>query len=172
MKKLLLTLLLATGLFASPAIHKTEINQSIKDYYPLLKKSIQDNHMNVLYELDLLDKFKKSGYAEKFGKSFNRNNIEAIKTLLLCNGFVGNQVSNIDPDMMVLCPIKITLIQSNGKTTVTFIKSADMSPNEEVAKLLKTLDQVIVNTIELTHDKYMDQAAANIGPYDSQFEGN
>lgn len=171
MKKILLALLLllSTQAFAT-AIHETQINKPIDVYYPLLKKAIEDNKMHVLYEMDLLKKFEDSGYAKKFGTDFNKNNIQAIKTILICNGYVGNQVSNLDPKMMVLCPIKITLIQQGDKTLVSFVKNSDISKNDKINELLMQLDTVIINTIELTHDKYMEKAI--IDGTESQFEGN
>jgi len=147
-------LVMSTQAYSS-SIHKTIINKPISEYYPELKKAIEANRMHVIYEMDLLKKFKESGYAKKFGKDFNKNKVEVVKTLLICNGYVGNQVSNIDPRMMVLCPIKITLIQRDGKTTVTFVKSASLAKNKDVKALLVTLDEIIVHTINLTNDNYM-----------------
>jgi len=154
---LILLLLACTQVFAN-SIYKTEVKQSIEKYYPELKKAIEANRMHVIYEMDLLKKFKESGYAKKFGKDFNKNKVEGVKTLLICNGYVGNQVSNLDPRMMVLCPIKITLIQKNGKTVVSFVKSASLARNKQVRDLLQTLDEVIINTIALSSSKYMNKS--------------
>jgi len=164
-----LLMFLSSQVFAA-SIHETQVRKTIKEYYPELKKAIEDNNMHVIYELDLLERFKEAGYAEKFGNNFNKNNIVAIKTLLICNGYIGNQVSNIDTDMMVLCPIKITLIQIGKYTMVSFIKNSDLASNKEVEKLLAILDQTLVNTIALSHDSYMDNAESL--EIDSQFEGS
>jgi uncharacterized protein (DUF302 family) len=171
MKKLLLALLLvlSTSVYANE-IYKKEINLPIQEYFPRLKQAITANHMNVLYELNLIDKFKKSGYAKRFGKEFNKNKLKEVKTLLLCNGHVGNQVSNIDPDMMALCPIRLTLISQGKSTKVVFIKSSHVATSKKVKALLATLDQILINTIDLTIDPYMQDAQAHA--YDDQFSGN
>jgi len=156
-----------TSLLASE-IYKKEISLPIEKYYPKLKKAIRANHMNILYELDLLKKFKKSGYAKRFGKDFNKNHLKAVKTLLLCNGYVGNQISNIDPDMMALCPIRLTVISMASGTQVVFIKSDDLAKSRKVQRLLATLDEILIHTIDLTEDKYMHNAYTD----DQQFIGH
>jgi uncharacterized protein (DUF302 family) len=161
-------LALSSSLFAS-SIYKKEVPESLKSYLPKLKKSIKDNHMNILYEMDLMEKFKKSGYAKKFGADFNKNGITSVTTLLLCNGYVGNQVSNIDPDMMVLCPIKVTLIERGNTVTVSFVKNFEVATNREVKALLLTLDHILMHTIDLTIDQYMKDAITN-APEDAQFD--
>ncbi|MDO9266303.1 MAG: DUF302 domain-containing protein [Sulfurimonas sp.] len=159
MKKLLLSvlLLLASSSFANE-VYKKEVKTPYDVYIKELKEAIEKNHMNVLYELDLIKKFKDAGYAKKFGADFNKNQLTAATTILLCNGYIGNQISNIDAEMMALCPIKISVI-SNGKyTKIIYTKYKGASTNKEISALLETLDEVVINTIELTTDKYMEKA--------------
>lgn len=162
MKKLLLgiMLLLASSLFAND-VYKKEVNKPHDVYIKELKDAIEKNHMNVLYELDLIKKFNDSGYAKKFGADFNKNKITASTTLLLCNGYIGNQISNIDPEMMALCPIKVSVISDEKSTKIIYTKYKGASKNKEVAALLKILDEVVINTIELTTNKYMEKAFSN-----------
>lgn len=161
MKKIitaLLFVLLSANLFASELYTKV-VYDSLENYYPKLLKAISDNKMNVLYEMDLIKQFKDKGYEERFGKDFNKNNLQSIKTLLICNGYVGNQVSNIDPAMMALCPIKLTVVQeANKKLIVTFLRHDSIEISKEVKELLTTLDKILINTIDLTTDEYMQKA--------------
>jgi len=117
--------------------------------------------MHTIYELDLIERFKKAGYAKKLGKEFNKNNVKSVKTLLLCNGYVGNKVSNIYPTMMGVCPIRVTLISNGNRTKVVFVKNAHLAKNKEVKALLTTLDDIVKNTIDLTIDRYMQDAYAD-----------
>ena len=156
-----------TALFAGE-IYTKEISLPIEKYYPKLKKAITSNHMNILYEIDLLKKFKKSGYLEKFGEDFNKNHLKAVKTVLLCNGYVGNQISNIDPDMMALCPIRLTVISTASGTRVVFVKSDHLAKSRKVQRLLATLDEILIHTIDLTEDNYMHNAYTD----DHQFIGH
>ncbi len=164
-----LFLLLSVNLFASEFYTKV-IYEPLESYYPKLKKAIDENHMNILYEMDLIKQFKDEGYSEKFGKDFNKNNLQGVKTLLICNGYVGNQVSNLDPKMMALCPIRLTIIEENKKLTVTFLRHDTIETSKEIKSLLTKLDTILKNTIDLTTDEYMKKA--NISSYESIHEGN
>jgi len=172
MKTIILTILLtlSANLFASDFYTKV-IYEPIETYYPKFKAAIKKNHMNVLYELDLIKQFKDKGYPAKFGKEFNTNKLDGVKTVLVCNGYVGNQVSNIDPIMMALCPIRVTLIKEGGRTTVVFLKHSSVSAPKKIKDLLITLDNVIINTIDLLDDKYMQNSVRD-GGYESIHEGN
>ncbi|MCX6051688.1 MAG: DUF302 domain-containing protein [Campylobacterales bacterium] len=167
MKKILLVLfLLASSVIAADNIYKIEVNEEYDVYYPKLKKELEINHINVISEMDLIQRFTEAGYAKKFGKNFNKNNIEKATSLILCNGYIGNQVSNIDVAMMAFCPIRLTVLKQGNKTIVLYVKSAPNASNPEVVTLLNTLDEVVINTVNLTKDAYMQKA------YSSGFEPN
>ena len=167
-KLIIIMLMLSSTHLCASNIYQKNVDLPIEKYYPKLKAAIQSNHMNILYELDLLEKFKKSGYVEKFGEDFNRNHLKSVKTLLLCNGYVGNQISNIDPDMMALCPIRLTLISKASGTKVVFMKSSHLARSKKIKQLLATLDEILIHTIDLTVDSYMKDAFSD----DHQFMGH
>src|SRR3990167_3793289 len=86
MKKLLLgdLLLLASSSFANE-VYKKEVATPHDVYMKEFKSAIEKNHMNVLYELDLIKKFKDAGYAKKFGAYFNKNKLTAATTIKFFN---------------------------------------------------------------------------------------
>lgn len=158
MKKTLLGLmLLACASFAAD-VYKKEVKTPHDVYMKEFKAAVAKNHMNVLYELDLVEKFTNAGYAKKFGADFNKNKLTGATTILLCNGYIGNQVSNIDPDAMAYCPIKVSVLSDARGTKVIYTKYAGQSKNQKINSLLKTLDTVVINTIDLTTNKYMNKA--------------
>lgn len=160
MKKIvfILLLLLSSSLMAQGTIYKKVINEHYDLYFPKLKKAIETNHMNIISEMDLMSRFKEAGYDKKFGKDFNKNKLDKATSLIVCNGFVGNQISNIDVTMMAFCPIRITVMQQGSKTIVVFIRASGIATNPKVSSLLKSLDDVIVHTIDLTVDKFMEKS--------------
>ncbi len=42
---------------------------------------------------------------------YNRSKLSAIRSMVFCNGWYANQVSNKDPHMLALCPLHMTLIE-------------------------------------------------------------
>jgi len=169
MKKILLALLLVSYVVAGDNIYKKVVNENYDSYYPKLKKELEINHVNVISEMDLIERFTQAGYAKKFGKDFNKNHLEKVTSLILCNGYIGNQVSNIDVTMMAFCPIRLTVLKQGDKTIVLYVKSAPNASNPKVVSLLKTLDTVVINTVNLTKDSYMQKAYSNtFGPNNAE----
>ena len=70
--------------------------------------------------------------------------------------------------MMALCPIRLTVISTASGTQVVFIKSDDLAKSRKVQRLLATLDEILIHTIDLTEDKYMHNAYTD----DQQFIGH
>ena len=69
------------------------------------------------------------GFAEKWGDDYNRNKLTEIRSMVFCNGWYANKVSNLDPDMLGFCPLHLTLIEREGKTTVLFNRPSVMAQN-------------------------------------------
>ena len=59
---------------------------------------------------------------KKFGKKFNTSALENVRTMVACNGKLGNAVMNADPSMMAYCPVRLTLTEKDGKTSVLFVR--------------------------------------------------
>lgn len=170
MKKVLVAMfLLISSVIAGDNVYKKVVNESYETYYPKLKKELEINHVNVVAEMDLIERFTQAGYAKKFGKDFNKNHLEKATSLTLCNGYIGNQVSNIDITMMAFCPIRLTILKQGDQTIVLYVKSAPSASNPKVINLLKTLDTVVINTVNLTKDPYMQKAYSNtFGPNNAE----
>lgn len=148
-------MVLGTNVMAHGLWSKT-VNEPLESYYPKFKESLAKNQMHTVLEMDLLQRFE-DNYAKKYGKEFNKNNYSKIISLVVCNGAIGVEVANNDKMFMALCPVRITIIEQNGKTTVSFIKAASVTKGTKVEKLMKILDQTIIDTVNLTENKYMER---------------
>ena len=147
MKKILVTILiLGVSLFADTVYSKT-YDQSTKDLYPKLLKAFDNAHLIVVSEIDILAKFKKAGLPKKFGKNFNTNDLTAIKAIIACNGFFGNEIANSDPKMMAFCPVRVTLIEKDGKTTIMYVKPQVSSNESKASAILEKLSSKVIKTI-------------------------
>ena len=147
MKKLLLTLLLMLTPLMADSVYKLTLNEKVDSVYTKLMSSLDNNHLIVVTEIDILGKFKKAGLPKKFGKEFNTNNLTAIKAIIACNGYFGNYIANADPDMMGLCPVRITLIEKDGKTTILFVKPTTVSGNSKANKMIAKLESKVISAI-------------------------
>jgi len=154
MKKFILPLLIVVIFFVtliplmSDKMYKHTINEKAEIIYPKLLESLEKNKLIVVSEIDILDKFKHAGLPEKFGKEFNANKLTTIKTIIACNGWFGNYISNADINMMGLCPVKITLIEKDGKTTILFVKPTTVSGDSKANATIAQLEAKLISSIE------------------------
>ena len=140
-------LLLVSSLNAHD-VYVKEVAQSTKTLYPKVLKALADNMLIVVSEIDILGKFEHAGLPKRFGKNFNTNNLEAIKAIIVCNGYFGNEVANSDPEMMALCPLRITIIQQNGKSKILFARPSALSKGSKANAILKKLEERVIFALE------------------------
>jgi len=148
MKKLILTLLLLLSPLMANGMYKLTLNQKSAFVYPKLLASLDANHLVVISQIDILAKFKHAGLPKKFGKDFNTNNLTAIKAIIACNGGFGNAIANADTNMMGLCPIKLTMIEKDGKTTILFVKPSNIAQGSKAEVIAKKLEAKVISAIE------------------------
>ena len=146
MKNIIFVLLLATSLFGNE-VFKLTIDKNINKIYPQLINALENSHLIVVSEIDILDKFKHAGLPKKFGKEFNTSELTAIKAIIACNGFYGNYISNADPEMMAICPIRITIIEKDGKTTLLFIKPSHLAKDSKALNIVLKLENKVISVL-------------------------
>ena len=146
MKKLLLILSFSLSLWANGVYVKT-VDAPLNEVYTKLLSSFDKANLVVVSEINILEKFKHAGLPEKFGKNFNTNNLTGIKAIIACNGWFGNEVANADPLMMGFCPIRVTLIEKDGKTSILFVKPTLAPKSSSAYAILKKLDTKVISAI-------------------------
>lgn len=147
MKRVLLLLSLSISLWANSVYVKT-FDQPMTEVYAKLLTSFDNTHLVVVSEINILEKFKAVGLPKKFGKNFNTNELTGIKAIIACNGWFGNEVANADPMMMGFCPIRVTVVEKDGKTSVLFVRSS-VAPKESPAyPILEKLESKVITAIE------------------------
>ena len=148
MKKIILVFLtLSLSLFADTVYTKT-YDAPMAKIYPKVLSSFDNAHLIVVSEIDILGKFKAAGLPKTFGKNFNTNNLTGIKAIIACNGWFGNEVANADPKMMAFCPVRVTLIEREGKTTVTYVRASVASKESKAYPTLVKLEAKVIKAIE------------------------
>ncbi len=89
-----------------------------------------------------------SSFSDKWGEEYNRNNISAIRSMVFCNGWYANKVSNLDPYMLGFCPLHLTLFERDGKTTVLFNRPGKMAQNSPARDLLMKIENEVIDAIK------------------------
>ena len=147
MKTFFILLTLSLSLFAD-AVYTKSYDAPMAEVYPKIIASFDNSHLIVVSEIDILAKFKAAGLPKKFGKNFNTNHLTGIKAIIACNGWFGNEVANADPKMMAFCPVRVTLIEEDGKTTVTYVRASVANPESKAYPTLQKLEAKVIKAIE------------------------
>ena len=144
---LLFVLLSANAFAESPAVYEKSFDQDMDTAYPRVHKALEANGFKVVYEIDMLENLTK--FAKKNAvKDFNLNQLEAIKSMVFCNGPLAVKISNADPAMLALCPLHLTLTQKAGRVSVLFVRPGVMAQGSKAEAPAKELEEKVIKTIE------------------------
>ena len=89
-----------------------------------------------------------SHFAQRWGKNYNKNELEAIRSMVFCNAWYANEVSNMDPDMVALCPLHITLTHKKGVTKILFVRPSHVAADSPAKQVVTELEQDVIRAIE------------------------
>ena len=150
MKRLLFALTLLLLSFSALAIHPAVYEKSAKiplsKAVKLVSKQLDSAGYAVVDELPVSENLKRM--AKKWGDDYNRNKLEGITSLVFCSGWYVNQVSNLDPNLLGLCPLHVTLTHKSGMTTVLFNRHSAISAGSPAEKVLREVENEVIQAIE------------------------
>jgi len=130
----------------SSTVYEQTIDKPVAEVYRSVYKSLEQAKFFVIFEPNIGANL--AGFAKKWGDDYNRNELTAIRSLVFCNGWYANQVSNKDPAMLGLCPLHMTLYEKNGRTTALFNRPTVIAKNSPAHKLLQTVEQEVIAAIK------------------------
>lgn len=154
MKKILLACILAVSVWAAPEtnVYSVSYKASMDTVEKNILKHFESVKLVVPWKLDILEEFKHKGLDKKFGAEFNKNNLTSVRTIVACNGKFGNMIMNTDPTMMAYCPIRITLVEKDGVTTVLFVRPSSAPKSSKAYNILVKLENKVVGAIEAANE--------------------
>lgn len=150
MKRLLWLLLL---LAASPALRAElpgvlhrESAADLETVYKSVYKTLEENRFYVVFEPDIGANL--AAFAGRWGEDYNRNRLEGIRSMVFCNGWYANQVSNLEPRLLALCPLHLTVYRQGDRTHVVFVRPAHVGGGSRADALLQELEADVGKAIE------------------------
>jgi len=146
-RSILLILCLSFSLaHADSSIFIHSSDKPMTEVYDKVYKSLEDARFYVVFEPDIGNNLSK--FAERWGDQYNRSNLSAIRSMVFCNGWYANQVSNKDPSMLALCPLHMTLIEKDGKTTALFARPTVIAADSPAKAILSDLESEVIVAIK------------------------
>lgn len=136
-------------------VFEYSVERAVVEVYPQVYRSLEDARFFVIKELDIGANL--SGFSEKWGEDYNRSGLSAIRSIVFCNGWYANQVSNRDPKMLGLCPLHMTLIEKKGVTTALFNRPTVIARNSPSYEFLARVEAEVIEAIKTGMNNAMKQ---------------
>jgi hypothetical protein len=131
--------------FANPNIFKGTTDASVDAIYAKVHSALENEKLFVVFEPNIGKNLK--GFANKWGDNYNRQQLQSIRSLVFCSAWYANEVSNLDPDMLGLCPMRVTLVQKVGKTTALFVLPSKIAVGSPAFKTLQELETTVIKAL-------------------------
>ncbi len=130
----------------SSAIYSKSIDKPLDAVYDSVYAALESEKFWVIFEPNIGKNLSKM--AKRFGDDYNKNNLSGIRSLVFCNPGYANQVSNLDPTMLAICPLSATLIQKENTTTISFVRPSLIAKGSAAEEVLTEVEKIIINAIE------------------------
>ncbi|MFV2059542.1 MAG: DUF302 domain-containing protein [Gammaproteobacteria bacterium] len=129
-----------------PLVYVKKIKSPLNTVYKKVFTSLDNNGYFVVFEPNIGKSL--AHFAKRWGDDYNRNKLESIRSMVFCNGWYANKVSNADPTMLALCPLHITLIHKKGTTSILFVRPGRVAVNSPAEDVANELEQDVIRSIE------------------------
>jgi len=143
----MLSLLMVTGLARAvpDGVFRADAAAPLGKTYPAVLKAVENARFWVVFEADIGKNL--AGFADKWGADYNRNGLSGIRSMVVCNGWYANAVSNADPDLLALCPLRINLVEKDGVTRVLFARPSVIAAGSPGEALARDIEQTLIKAI-------------------------
>jgi len=143
---LVLLLMLPPGVYAADTVFAFTVDRPLDQVYSSLYSAMEEAHFYIVFEPDIGKNL--AGFAERWGDDYNRSGLAAIRSMVFCNGWYANRISNEDPDMLALCPQHLTLIESHGKTTALYPRPTVIARDSPAHAVVADLENEVIAAIK------------------------
>jgi len=142
-----ISLLLCSQLtLASATVFKITVEQAADEVYDKVYAGLEAAKFFVVFEPNIGRNL--ASFEKRWGENYNRNSLTSLRAMVFCNAWYANQVSNLDPDMLGLCPLHVTLYENDGRTSVLFNRPTAIAVGSDAMPVLKELEQEVIEAIE------------------------
>ncbi len=128
------------------AIFSISADRPGEEIYQSVYKSLEESRLYVIFEANIGKNLARN--AERWGDDYNKNKFELVKSMVVCNPYYANQVMNLDPSMMALCPITIAVMHKQGTSTVLFERLTPVAKGSAAEDVLWEVENTIITAIE------------------------
>ena len=127
-------------------IFQMQVDRPMSEVYDKVYTSLEDAGFFVVFEPNIGKNL--AGFAKKWGGDYNQNALSGLRSMVFCNAWYANKVSNKDTDLLGLCPLHISLFEREGKTTILFNKPTIFSTNSPARVIILEIENKVIAAIK------------------------
>jgi len=129
-----------------PGVRHWTLEQDLETTYRSIYRSLENNNIFVIFEPQIGRSL--AGFSSRWGDNYNRNRLQGIRSMVFCDAWYVNEVSNIDPEMLAFCPMHITLYRQDNITHIVFTRPTHVGQRSAAAGLLEGLEAKVSAAVE------------------------
>jgi len=129
-----------------PGVFHWQLNQNLETVYGHVYRSLEENRFFVIFEPNIGKNL--AGFSGRWGEDYNRSKLTGIRSMVFCNPWYTNQVSNLDPEMLALCPLHISLYEKDNSTHIVFVRISYVGEGSAAKPLLTELEEAVSAAVE------------------------
>lgn len=148
MRSILLSFLLlvaACPASSAGAVYTRDINGDFERIYREVYTGLEQAGFHVVYEAFISDALAK--HAGEWGDDYNRNHYEVVRSIVICSPSYANKILNLDPRMLAVCPINVTVLYKQGVATLLFERLASIDEASPAEGVLSEVDDSILGVL-------------------------
>lgn len=130
----------------SAAIFQVSVPLPADTAYQRLYDGLEAHGYYVIFEPNMGKSL--AGLRERFGADYNRNGLEVMRSLVFCNPNKTNQMSNLDPALLALCPLHVTLTHKAGVSTAHFARVSTLAKGSAGETAVREIETEITAIVE------------------------
>ena len=131
---------------AAPGVQVWQRQAPLDAAYQAVYRALEENRFFVVFEPNIGKNL--SRFSERWGEDYNRSGLEGIRSMVFCNAWYANQVSNQDPQMVALCPLHLTLTHKAGLTQVLFLRPSHAAQGSGAEAIAGELEAAVMEAVE------------------------
>jgi hypothetical protein len=135
----------------SGTVFKMTVDKPMNDVYDNVYTSLEEARFFVVFEPNIGKNI--AGFAERWGDEYNQNALAELSSMVFCNAWYANQVSNKEPDMLGLCPLHISLFERDGNTTVLFNRPTIFAADSQAHTIIQEIESKVIAAIKKGMEK-------------------
>lgn len=153
MKRFLTSFVLCAAVFQAQAngIFKKEISAPLDTTYQALYQKLEKAKFWVVFEVNMGKQFAR--FSKSWGEEYNQSQLTGIKSMVICNGWFANKISNLDPELLALCPLRVSVIEKDGVSKVLFARPTIQAEGSPGLSVVQTIENKVIDAIEQAADQ-------------------